>query len=95
MVEKVSGSGYGWTRSGLVQPSFPRGGWCTVCGAGFTSDGAFDKHRHTTADGRVCRTAEEMVTAGLMLHPSNLYGAVPTEASKARLAALRAARKKG
>ena len=74
------GVGAGWTRAGLVQPAFPRGGWCTVCGRGFTSDSADAVHRvGGFGKGRRCRDDDELVAKGLVLRDSGLWGLPPRE----------------
>jgi hypothetical protein len=59
----------GWTRAGLKQPPFPRGGWCPTCGDGFTSDSGFATHR---VGGR-CRTPEEMRRKGYQVNDNGLW----------------------
>lgn len=69
----VQSRGYGWTTAGLVQPPFPRGGRCTVCGEGFASDSAATRHRHGDGMQRTCYTPEEMVERGMHLTDSGLW----------------------
>ena len=76
LVEAPTGplTGTGWMTAGLKQPPFPRGGWCTQCGRGFSGDRAFTVHRVGPHGSRVCMTSQQMVKRGLHLNPHGLWG---------------------
>ena len=75
----------GWTTVGLVQPRFPRGGWCSSCGRGFTLDSDDSVHRvETLGEDRRCRTNEELLEKGTVLNESGLWGLAPREGGWSR-----------